>query len=223
MDSRDAQLPFTVAALKECTRDSGQFPAHSLGFIFVIKLKRMAKKKALSSPTVLKPFDKQEEFLRVIIETPKGSRNKFKYDPDLGAYRLNTVLPEGMVFPYDFGFVPCTKAQDGDPVDVLLLMDIPAFPGIVVESRIVGVIEAEQSEDGKKTRNDRVVAVAKDSRVHSDIKKPADLNDNMLGEVERFFTNYNKERGKKFKVLGLKGAGTARKLIKESATKNGSK
>lgn len=183
----------------------------------------MAQKQTLSSPTVLKRFDKKKEFLRVVIETPKGSRNKFKYDPELGAYRLNSVLPEGMVFPYDFGFVPCTKAQDGDPVDVLLLMDIPAFPGIVVESRIVAVIEAEQSEDGKKLRNDRIVAVAKDSRVHSDIKKPGDLNENMMNEVGRFFTNYNKEHGKGFKVLGLKGAGAARKLIKKSATKNGSK
>ena len=128
-----------------------------------------------------------------------------------------------MVFPYDFGFVPCTKAQDGDPVDVLLLMDIPAYPGIVVEARIVGLIEAEQSENGDKLRNDRVIAVAKDSRVHSDIKKPGDLNENMLNEVERFFTNYNQEHGKGFKVLGLKGASAARKLIKKSATKNGSK
>lgn len=183
----------------------------------------MAKKKALSSPTVLKPFDKEQEFLRVVIETPKGSRNKFKYDPELASYRLNSVLPEGMVFPFDFGFVPCTKAEDGDPVDVLLLMDIPAFPGIIVESRIVGVIQAEQSENGSKTRNDRVVAVAKDSRTHSDIKKPADLNSIMMDEVERFFTNYNKEHGKTFKVLGLKGADVARKLIKKSATKKGNK
>jgi len=183
----------------------------------------MAKKKALSSPTVLKPFDDKNEFLHVVIETPKGSRNKFKYDPDLGSYRLNAVLPEGMVFPYDFGFVPSTKAQDGDPVDVLLFMDIPAYPGIVVESRIVGVIQAEQSEDRETVRNDRIVAVAKDSRAHSDIKKPADLNSNMMNEIERFFTNYNRERGKGFKVLGLKGADAARKLIKKSATKNGHK
>jgi len=183
----------------------------------------MAKKKALSSPTALKPFDKKQEFLRVVIETPKGSRNKFKYDPQLGSYRLNAILPEGMVFPYDFGFVPCTKAQDGDPVDVLLLMDVPAYPGVVVESRIVGVIEAEQSENGDKMRNDRVVAVAEDSRVHSDIRKPGDLKSNMMEEVERFFTNYNQERGKKFKVLGLKAADAARKLIKKSSTKKGDK
>ena len=183
----------------------------------------MPKKKALSSPTVLQPFDKDKEFLRVVIETPKGSRNKFKYDPELASYRLNAVLPEGMVFPYDFGFVPCTKAQDGDPVDVLLLMDVPAYPGVIVESRIVGVIEAEQSEDGNTTRNDRIIAVAKDSRIHSDIKKPDDLNGNMMQEIERFFSNYNKEHGKRFKVLGLKDASVAKKLIKKSATKNGSK
>jgi inorganic pyrophosphatase len=183
----------------------------------------MAKKKALSSPTLLKPLDKKNEFLRVVIETPKGSRNKFKYDPELACYRLNSVLPEGMVFPYDFGFVPCTKAQDGDPVDVLLLMDVPAYPGIVVESRIIGIIEAEQSEDGKKLRNDRIVAVAKDSLVHSNIKKPSDLNEHMLNEVERFFTNYNQEHGKGFKVLGVKNKDAAMKLIKKSATKNGSK
>lgn len=183
----------------------------------------MAGKKILSSPTALKPFDKKEGFLRVVIETPKGSRNKFKYDPKLGSYRLNAVLPEGMVFPYDFGFVPCTRAQDGDPVDVLLLMDIPAFPGIVVESRIIGIIEAEQTENGDKIRNDRIVAVAKDSRVHSNIKRISDLNSNMMEEVERFFTNYNKERGKGFKVLGVKNEDAARKLIKKSSTKNGSK
>lgn len=128
-----------------------------------------------------------------------------------------------MVFPYDFGFVPCTRAQDGDPVDVLLLMDVPAYPGIVAESRIVGVLQAEQTEDGKSLRNDRIIAVAKDSYVHSDIKKPADLNSNMMREVEQFFVTYNKEHGKGFKILGLKGANAAQKLIKRSMNKNGSK
>jgi inorganic pyrophosphatase len=183
----------------------------------------MAKQKTLSSPTALRPFDKNKEFLRVVIETPKGSRNKFKYDPELASYRLNAVLPEGMIFPYDFGFVPCTRADDGDPIDVLLLMDIPAYPGVIVESRIVGVIEAEQSEDGDAVRNGRVVAVAKDSRVHSNIKKPGDLNRNMLHEVERFFTNYNKERGKTFKVLGVRDADAAIKLIKRSSIRKGEK
>jgi inorganic pyrophosphatase len=154
-----------------------------------------------------------------VIETQKGSRNKFKFDEKIGAYTLSTVLSEGMVFPYDFGFVPKTKAPDGDPLDVLLLMDEPAFSGCIVESRIVGVIEAEQSEDGKTTRNDRLLAVSTHSHVHADIKEPNDLNSNMLDELEKFFTAYNKARGKKFKILGCKNAGAAMKLIKKTRIK----
>ena len=179
----------------------------------------MAKSKKHKLPDRIDPFDTDAKSLRVVIETPKGSRNKFKYDPELGTYRLNSVLAEGMVFPYDFGFVPRTKAQDGDPLDVLLLMDVPAFTGCIVEARIVGVIEAEQSEDGKTTRNDRVLAVATESHVHADIKEPKDLNSNMVEELEDFFVAYNKARGKKFKLLGVKGMKTAMKLIKKSRKK----
>src|SRR5579864_1431362 len=103
----------------------------------------MPKSSKLKPPSKIDPFDTGKKSLRVVIETPKRSRNKFKYDPDLGSYRLNSVLSEGMVFPYDFGFVPQTKAQDGDPLDVLLLMDEPAFTGCIVEARIVGVLEGE--------------------------------------------------------------------------------
>lgn len=179
----------------------------------------MAKPTKLTSPTLIDPFDTGKKSLRVVIETPKGSRNKFKYDEDLGCYRLNSVLPEGMSFPYDFGFVPYTRAEDGDPLDVLILMDQPAYPGIVVESRIVGVIEAEQTESGKTTRNDRVLAVSVASHAHSDIKQPGDLNSTMIEEVEQFFVAYNREHGKKFKLLGCKGAKTAMKLIEKSRIK----
>jgi inorganic pyrophosphatase len=176
----------------------------------------MAKTSKLKSPDQIDPFGTDKKSLRVVIETPKGSRNKFKYDPELGTYTLSTVLAEGMVFPYDFGFVPQTKAQDGDPLDVLLLMDEPVFTGCVVEARIVGVIEAEQTEDGKTTRNDRVLAVATESHVHADIKEPSDLNSKMIDELEKFFVAYNKARGKKFKLLGCKDTDTAMKLIKKS-------
>ena len=179
----------------------------------------MTKPSKLTSPTQLDPFDTGQKSLRVVIETPKGSRNKYKYDEELGCYRLNKVLPEGMSFPYDFGFVPKTLAQDGDPLDVLLLMDQPAYPGIVVEARIVGVIEAKQTEDGKTSRNDRVLAVSVNSHVHADIKEPKDLSSKMIEELEQFFVAYNREHGKKFKLLGCKGAKTAMKLIKKSRLK----
>jgi len=184
------------------------------------RTKKMSKSSTkLKPPDQIDPLNTGAKSLRVVIETPKGSRNKFKYDPELGTYRLNSVLAEGMVFPYDFGFVPQTKAQDGDPLDVLLLMDAPAFTGCIVEARIVGVIEAEQSEDGKKTRNDRVLAVATESHIHADIKEPKDLNSSMIEELESFFVAYNKARGKKFKLLGVKGMNTAMKLIKKSRKK----
>jgi inorganic pyrophosphatase len=179
----------------------------------------MPKTSKLNSPDKIEPFSTGEKSLRVVIETPKGSRNKFKFDPEIAAYALSTVLAEGMVFPYDFGFVPQTKAEDGDPLDVLLLMDEPAFTGCIVESRIVGVIEAEQTEDGKTIRNDRVLAVALGSHIHADIKEPKDLNSKMIDELESFFSAYNKARGKKFKILGCKGEKAAMKLVKKSRVK----
>ncbi len=88
--------------------------------------------------------------LRVVIETPKGSRNKFAFNADDHIFELKKVLPAGMAFPYDFGFVPSTEADDGDPVDVLVLMDEPAFPGCVLKCRPIGVIQGEQGEKKKK-------------------------------------------------------------------------
>ncbi len=175
-----------------------------------------AKKKNTSNPTRLNPFiRKQPGVVMAVIETPGGSRNKFKYDEDLGCYTLSGVLPEGMVFPHAFGFVPRTKAEDGDPEDILIIMDEPTFTGCVVPSRLIGVMEAEQTEDGKTERNDRVIAVPDQSRDYSDVKSLDDLNSNMLKEMEQFFITYNKERGKKFKVLRMRGPAQALKMVKK--------
>ena len=116
----------------------------------------MTKKasRSLANPTLLKPVDKHDGILQVIIETPKGSRNKFAFDDKQNIFALKDVLPAGMTFPHDFGFLPKTLAPDGDPIDVLLLMDEPAFPGIAVRARLIGIIEGEQIE-GKKTYSQR--------------------------------------------------------------------
>jgi inorganic pyrophosphatase len=145
-----------------------------------------------------------------------GSRNKFKYDEEIGSYALSGILPQGMMFPHAFGFVPRTRAADGDPEDVMVIMDMPVFTGCVVPSRLIGVIEAQQTEDGETTRNDRLIAVAAHSRDYSEVNTLKDLNDNMIKEIEQFFINYNKEHGKKFKVLGRKGPQEALKLLKKS-------
>jgi inorganic pyrophosphatase len=159
------------------------------------------------------------DILDIIVETPRGHRNKFKFDEKRGDFRLGSVLPAGLSFPYDFGFVPDTKADDGDPLDVLLLMDEPAFPGCIVAARLVGVIEAEQREDGEMIRNDRIIAVAMDAHDYADIKSMDDINKNLLKELEHFFISYNETRGKTFRLLGTKGPNRARKLVEAAYRK----
>jgi inorganic pyrophosphatase len=101
-----------------------------------------------------------------VIETPKGSRNKYNYDPDCDCLQLSTVLPEGMVFPHDFGFIPSTLGDDGDPLDILILMEASVVPGCVVRTRVIGGIEARQKEKGERwTKNDRLIAVARTHRL----------------------------------------------------------
>jgi inorganic pyrophosphatase len=159
----------------------------------------------------LDPFD--DDCVMVVIETPKGSPNKLAFDPRLGAFVLKGVLPAGAVFPFDFGFVPSTRADDGDPLDVLVLMDAPVFPGCVVPSRLIGVIEAEQSEDGETERNDRLLAVAANSATHRSIQTLSDLGQDLVAQVEHFFVSYNEMKGKQFRVKGRAGKKRALTLV----------
>jgi len=177
--------------------------------------------KALSDPTRLKPIDKESHLLQVIIETPAGSRNKFAFDPDQAIFRLKAVLPAGMTFPWDFGFLPRTIAPDGDPIDVLLLMDEPAFPGISVSARLIGVIEGEQLEKkkggGEKTiRNDRLVAVAAANHMYAKVRRLNDLPSRWVKELEEFFVHYHSLEGKHYRLLGARGPDAAMKLIREA-------
>ncbi|HEV7220003.1 MAG: inorganic diphosphatase [Terriglobales bacterium] len=173
------------------------------------------RKRALADPSRLKRHDADDkELLQVIIETPKGSRNKYAFDPDQGIFALKKVLPAGMAFPYDFGFIPSTLGDDGDPLDVLVLMDEPAFSGCLLKCRIIGVIEGEQGETGDKIRNDRIVAIERANHRWADVKVVDDLGKKFLEELEEFFVNYHDLSGEKYKLLGAKGPGEARKLIK---------
>ena len=161
-------------------------------------------------------LDKKKRECRVVIETPKGRRNKFDYDPQLEVFTLGGLLPEGLSFPFDFGFVPSTKAADGDPVDVLVLMDEPAHVGCVVPVRLIGVIEAEQTEGKKTTRNDRLLAVAVHSYSHETVDSVDQLNQSLLKQVEEFFISYNKSRGKKFRVKRVQGPARAIKHVQQA-------
>jgi inorganic pyrophosphatase len=183
----------------------------------------MATRQPTDNPFAgLPAFDPESKDLNVIIETPKGSRNKFKYDEALRVFRLSGVLPAGAVFPFDFGYVPSTKGGDGDPLDVLVLMDEPAFAGCLVPARLIGAIEADQTEeDGQTERNDRLIAVAADSRQHKDVRALDQISDNLLKEIEHFFVSYNMVKGKQFAPRDRSGPEAARRIVDEGVQRAG--
>jgi len=195
-------------------------------------MKKTTKQKGLVDPTKLKPFSKKgdesttgvaksgDKLLQVIIETPRGCRNKYSFDETQKTFVLKAALPAGMSFPYDFGFVPQTKADDGDPIDVLVLMDEPAFPGCALMARLIGVIEGEQiTPKTPAVRNDRLVAVADTTHLYAKFKKLKDMPKQALKEIEEFFVNYHRLQGKKYKLLGIKGEKTALALIAKARKK----
>jgi inorganic pyrophosphatase len=158
-------------------------------------------------------FDRKKNECCAIIETPKNRRNKFDYDPESDLFKLGGVLPEGMMFPFDFGFIPSTLGDDGDPLDVMVLMDEPAHVGCLLDVRIIGAIEATQTEDGETATNDRLLGVAIHSYQHGNISSIDQLNPSLLEQVEQFFVSYNKLRGKKFKLKKQSGPKRAAAII----------
>lgn len=130
----------------------------------------------------------QSGLVHVLIDTPKGSRNKFKFDEDYGVYRLSRILPAGAI--------PRTRAEDGDALDVLVLMEAPSFPGCLITVRLIGALSAQQTEKGRTVRNDRLVAVPRAPVNRSDITRLADLDANTLHEIEHFFASCNRAQGR---------------------------
>jgi inorganic pyrophosphatase len=156
----------------------------------------------------------EENLLQVIIETPKGSAYKYDYDPERDVFCLNKLMPLGMSFPFDFGFIPHTKGEDGDPIDVLVMMELPASQGVLVQCRIIGILEANQIErDGSQCRNDRVIAVGNLSSQFKSVERIEDLKPELLREMESFFKQYNSLAGKEFISLGWKDSKEALKMI----------
>ncbi len=164
-------------------------------------------------------LDAKTAVCRAVVETPKGRRGKYDYDPKLHAFRLKTMLPDGMSFPMDFGFIPSTLADDGDPTDVMILVDEPCPVGAVLDVRLIGVIEAEEDEDGKVERNDRLLAVAAVSHLFADVKQASDLDGAFIDNLVQFWINKNRLEGKAFRCLGVKGPKEAAALVRKTAAK----
>lgn len=157
------------------------------------------------------------ELVSVVIETPRGSRVKYKFDEELQALRLKSVLPQGMVFPFNFGFVPQTTGGDGDPLDALLLMDEALVPGCVATVRLIGVMVVEQTIDGELQRNDRLLAVADTGDAYSRYVSVKDVPRQILEGVDAFFVQYHQLAGKTSRTLASKGPEAARDILQSAA------
>lgn len=150
-----------------------------------------------------------------VVETTKGSRTKLDYDAKRRCFVVSKVLPEGMSFPFDFGFIPSTTGGDGDPLDVILLLDESVPTGTVVPARLIGVIEATQtSKLGQKVENDRLLAVGASSILYEKVKKLSDLPSAVTDQIEAFFEAYNRIEEKKFVVKDHRGPKRARECVR---------
>jgi inorganic pyrophosphatase len=169
-----------------------------------------------ASPMELPALDPDTGLVRVVIDTPKGSRNKYKFDAEFGLLKLSRMLPAGMSFPYDFGSIPSTCAEDGDALDVLVLTEAPLFPGCLVLVHLIGVIRAVQRERRKLIRNDRLLAT-----LETPVNKPAitrldQVNGQQLKDIEHFFRSYNQAQGREFRITGRSGARQAQKMFRDA-------
>jgi inorganic pyrophosphatase len=166
----------------------------------------------------LPPFDRDGN-LTVVVETPRGSAHKLAFDDAAGVFRLKKALPLGLAFPFDFGFVPGTRGADGDPLDVLLLLDGSTPPGVVVEARLLGAVGLEHRKDDRTAeRNDRLVATSSLSRSYGHFHALEELPPPVLGDLERFFVAYSAALGKDVRILGRLGPDAARELVQAGRT-----
>ena len=167
-------------------------------------------------------LDPRAKTCRVVIETPHGSRAKLNFDSESGLLEVRKLLPAGMAFPLDFGFIPSTEGGDGGPLDMLVLAEEPLPPGCLATVRLLGALEAEQTEqaDGGEpstVRNDRIIARLAQSGSFQDIDCLAQLGDAFCAELASLFVTYNNLKGKRFAVVGTLGPDGAAELIRQSS------
>ncbi|WFU38904.1 inorganic diphosphatase [Bradyrhizobium sp. CB82] len=158
-----------------------------------------------------------KEHVHAVVETPRGSSCKLEFDPKLKVFTLAKPLMAGLTHPYDWGFIPSTKAEDGDPLDVLVIHDSQTHPGVVLRCRPIGVVEVSQKSNGKVERNDRLFAVPDRSPLETDLQDVRRLPIRAVEELEQFFRATDALEKKELKFLGWHGPGHAVKTIKRLA------
>ena len=154
--------------------------------------------------------------VHVVVEAPRGALAKTKWSPKLGAFELAHATMFGVVYPYDFGFIPSTKAEDGDPIDAMVLFDAPTWPGVIIRSRLVGVVRLVQrkTDDAPLVRNDRLIAVpSMDQRV----RDVGDLAPRVREELEEFFLTAALTTKKHARIEGWAGPDAAHEALDRAA------
>jgi inorganic pyrophosphatase len=163
------------------------------------------------------PTRDREGNLRAVVEAPRGARVKLKYDPELGAFTLARPLPLGMHYPYDWGFFPSTLADDGDPLDALVVHDARTWPGVVIACRPVAVLQLTQRGGGaRRTRNDRVIVAPADAPRLDELRS---LPERLREEIERFFLSSVFFENKGAEVEGWREGAAAEKVLREAESR----
>ena len=169
------------------------------------------------------PAFASDNIVHVIVEAPRGSTLKLKYDPKWEAMSVSRSLPLGVTFPFDWGFVPSTVGADGDPLDALLLWDVPSYPGVVIPSRPIGVLQVEQNRTtrtpSERIRNDRILAIPVEARCEQGITDLVAFPARVRQELEQFTIAATALEGKDVRVVGWADAAAALKLIQDSVTR----
>jgi inorganic pyrophosphatase len=165
------------------------------------------------------PTFRKDGSLNVMVESPRGSSAKFKYDSDDDVIMLSRPLPAGLIYPYDWGFVPSTIAADGDPLDAVIVWDGTSYPGVIVPCRVIGVLNVEQTNlhSKRRERNDRLAVLPIKAPRHEGIVSIFDLTGRIRDEIERFFLHAVTFEGKELALLGWQGPLEAQAAVQTSA------
>ena len=163
------------------------------------------------------PIKSGDGYLHVVIETPRGSHAKLAYDPELGAFTLSKSLLAGLTYPHDWGFIPSTKADDGDPLDIMVIHDAATYPGLVLACRIIGILQINQKKKGTIVRNDRLFGVPRYSHEEKGLKDVRSLSKAIREELEKFFIATDELEDKQLQILGWKGPKAAMKAIRDAS------
>jgi inorganic pyrophosphatase len=168
-------------------------------------------REAMTDYTCLPVGDGAPGLVNAVIEIPKDSVNKYEYDKELHVFRLDRTLFSPVHYPGDYGFIPCTLGLDGDPLDVLVLVEAPSFPGCLIEVRPIGVLRMVDKGKG----DEKILAVANSDPLYREVRDCSQVFEHTLREIEHFFSIYKNLEGKKTAIAGWDSVDAARQIITE--------